>query len=219
MPVPSSVIENTDVPQIPEWCHALVGVPAGRGTWYPHQGALSAGGIKVSNGVPRAIRIAALTTGAIVVVVGIGFAVLWFVTRPTAQDLAIQKGWETGDRVAAQVMQLADGERIDLATAVGQPWERAVMIRAYTGGDEMNKIVGFPWWSPDDWAGSDEVQRTLAFVAGNTVVAEVEVSPDTFRLDDPVFDEGDVTFIEFAPSDAVFVASRAAGGLVTLTRP
>lgn len=175
----------------------------------------------MSNGVPRALRIAALTTGVVVVLVGIGLVVLWFVTRPTAQELAWQTGRDAGDRLAAQVIQLADGERIDLAAAVGQPWERAVMIRAYTGGDEMNKIVGFRWWRSDDWAGSDEVQRTLAFIAGNTVVAEVEVGPYTFRLLDPVFDaeDSDVTFVEFAPSDADFVASRAPGGLVTLTRP
>ena len=68
-------------------------------------------------------------------------------------------------------------KQIALATAVGQPWERAVMIRAYSDGDEMNRLVGFPWWSSQDLSGSHVRQRMRAFIAGKTVVAEVEVSP------------------------------------------
>lgn len=169
--------------------------------------------------VQRGIRIAALTTGVMVVLVGLSFAVLWLATRPTAQELAVQKGWEAGERFEAKVMQLADGERIDLAIAVGQPWERAVLLRAYHDGDDMNKIVGFPWWPSDHWSASDESQRMLAFIAGNTVVAQVGVSEETFRINEDGWDESDAAFVEIDLSDAIFVASRDADGFVTLIEP
>jgi hypothetical protein len=116
-----------------------------------------------------------------------------------------------GDRLTEKIAALAEGDEVDLAQALGQPWERAVLMEAYMSGDEMNEEIGFQWYGRDDLSGSDESQRTLAFVSQKTVRAEVLLSPETFRLEESI--------VAFDRADGTFVASRDASGLVTLHRP
>ena len=113
-----------------------------------------------------------------------------------------------GDAVEQRVAGLGNGEAIDLATALDQPWQRAVVMHAYMSGDEMNAGLGFRWFDDDQWSSySDESQRLL-FVADQTVVADVMTGPETFFLDDAV--------TELDPSAATLIASRDADDLVTL---
>jgi hypothetical protein len=118
---------------------------------------------------------------------------------------------DAGDRLVENISGLSDGAAVDLADTLDQPWERAVLMEAYMSGDEMNKRLGFDWYSADDISGSDESQRTMAFVQGTSVVAEVHLRPETFRLDE--------TITSFNRADSTFVAARDPSGLVVLHRP
>jgi hypothetical protein len=51
----------------------------------------------------------------------------------------------------------------------------------------------------------------MAFVQGTSVVAEVHLRPETFRLDE--------TITSFNRADSTFVAARDPSGLVVLHRP
>jgi hypothetical protein len=118
---------------------------------------------------------------------------------------------EAGDRLTEKVAALAEGDDVDFVQAMGLPWERAVLLEPYMPADMMNEQIGFHWYAGDDVSGSSENQRTLAFVAQRTVVAELLLSPQTFRLDESI--------VAFNRANATFVASRDPAGLVTLHRP
>jgi hypothetical protein len=55
-------------------------------------------------------------------------------------------------------------------------------MEAYMPGDEMNNLLGFDWYSTDDWAGSDETQATLAFVQGNVRRGRGVAQPGDFPI-------------------------------------
>jgi hypothetical protein len=75
----------------------------------------------------------------------------------------------------------------------------------------MNRRLGFVWYSADDVSGSDESQLEMAVVQGTTVIAEVRLGPDTFRIDSSI--------TEFARADSIFVTERDEAGVVGLRRP
>ena len=115
---------------------------------------------------------------------------------------------DAGDRLIEAIRALPSGAEVDLADALDEPWERAVLMEAYMPGDVMNERLGFDWYTADDLAGSDESQQTIAFVNGRTVVAEVLPSPETFRLD--------ASIESFGRAHSRFVTSRDPSGLVVL---
>jgi hypothetical protein len=147
------------------------------------------------------VAMAALIAGLVLA------AAIAFRSSDPNKEAARAAGTSLANRVAA----LAKGDKVDFAQAVGQPWERAVLMEAYMQGDEMNLLIGFQWYSEDDLSGSDETQRTLVFLAQKEVVAEVLLSPQTFRLDGSI--------VGFPWADATFIASRDSSGLVTLRHP
>jgi hypothetical protein len=135
-------------------------------------------------------------------------AVLLAFPGPTPGQVAAR---DTGTRLVDRISGLSDGATVDLAKVLDQPWDRAVLMEAYMSGDEMNRRLGFDWYSADDSAGLDESQRTMAFVQGTSVVAQVRLRPETFRLGE--------TVTSFDRADSTFVASRQPSGLVVLHRP
>ena len=127
---------------------------------------------------------------------------------PTAAQVAAMGA---GDRLVPLITSLRDGDTVDLVRALDVRWDRAVLMEAYMQGDEMNGVLGFDWYHSDDWSGGDESQRRLAFVSGHTVVADLRLSYETFRMD--------AAIDSFDASDPVFVARRDESGVVFLYRP
>ena len=143
------------------------------------------------------------SAAAVIAMVVVALAIAF--PGPTPGQVAARSA---GDRLIEEIRALPAGVEVNLADALDGPWERAVLMEAYMPGDEMNERLGFDWYAADDLAGSDESQQTMAFVNGTTVVAEVLLSPDTFRLD--------VSIGSFGRAYSTFVTSRDPSGLVVL---
>lgn len=150
----------------------------------------------------------AVALALVVLIASVVVAANMMFPGPTAGQVTAT---DAGDRLIPRITSLKDGDQVDLAQALEVTWERAVVMEAYMSGDEMNDVLGFVWYRDDDWAGSDESQRTLAFASGRTVVAEVMLSVDTFRMVEAVE--------SFDAFEAVFVARRDESGVVFLYRP
>lgn len=164
---------------------------------------------KLASRVQRFVPVSLVVLLIVVVLIAsVAAAVNLLFPGPTQGQIA---AIDTGDRLIPRIMGLQNGDHVNLARALDVAWERAVLMAAYKDGDEMNDVLGFAWYRHDEWAGSDESQRTLAFTSGRTVVAEVLLSPETFRIDEAVE--------SFEASDAVFVVRRDESGVVFLYRP
>lgn len=155
---------------------------------------------------PRRLRVGLAV--ALVVALGIVGVTALFAVGPGAEQRAARAA---GAALVARVSALSEGEMIDFATAVRSPWQRALVFDAYVPGDQMNEALGFEWFEADDASSFYDGEMRLLFVSERTVVADVRTRDGTFWLD--------FSGTGFAPSDAVFVASRVAGGPVTLARP
>jgi hypothetical protein len=151
----------------------------------------------------RRVTLIVGSAAAVIAMVVVALAIAF--PGPTPGQVAARSA---GDRLIAEIRALPAGVEVNLADALDEPWERAVLMEAYMPGDEMNQRLGFDWYAADHLAGSDESQQTMAFVNGTTVVAEVLLSPDTFRLD--------VSIGSFGRADSKFVTSRDPSGLVVL---
>ena len=143
------------------------------------------------------------SAAAVIAMVVVALAIAF--PGPTPGQVAARSA---GDRLIEEIRALPAGVEVNLADALDGWWERAVLMEAYMPGDEMNERLGFDWYAADDLAGSDESQQTMAFVNGTTVVVEVLLSPDTFRLD--------VSIGSFGRAYSKFVTSRDPSGLVVL---
>lgn len=151
----------------------------------------------------RRVTLIVGSAAAVIAMVVVALAIAF--PGPTPGQVAARSA---GDRLIEEIRALPAGVEVNFADALDGPWERAVLMEAYMPGDEMNERLGFDWYAADDLAGSDESQQTMAFVNGTTVVAEVLLSPDTFRLD--------VSIGSFGRAYSTFVTSRDPSGLVVL---
>lgn len=116
------------------------------------------------------------------------------------------------ERMIKTVTAAQDASRVDIAVALDLPWDRAVLMEAYMPGDEMNRRLGFRWYGEDAISAANESSQFVAFVSGQTVVADTVLDDDEFKFDESVE--------SFARSEGKFVVVREdTSGSVTLSRP
>lgn len=143
--------------------------------------------------------------GVAVVTMGLG---LWWLANwgSTPGDRAV------GDRLVAAIAAMPDGTEVDLAEALGVPWDRAVLMEPYSTGADMNARLGFPAFADDASGPADEANQFVVFVKGESVVTTSGLFPGTrsFRFDSSI--------PQFSRDDARFVVVRSDDG-VTLARP
>jgi hypothetical protein len=145
----------------------------------------------------------ALAAGIVVVIVVLGVELP---AREARQQGAI-------GRLKAAVGASPTGAEVDLGTAFDLPWDRAVLMPAYAGTEEMNARLGFDGYGAGANSGMDESTQFLVFVKDTTVVADTPLFAD----EDFKFESG---IEEFSRDQAQFVVTRPAGSQqILLVRP